>query len=194
MLGLLLVVGCAEATPLPLYMSSRTPTRYYVTVVVSPFPTHTLVPTPKNLPAGEFEATPTRQFILDRWTPDPSRTPWVRYKATPRPTRRATSAPRAVSTPRVVVPSGGARQELIDKQFSIWDGSHPALTKLIKYSMHDPSSYKHVSTYYRDAGTHLVVETTFRGKNAFGAVVTHWVIAQVDFKGNIIQVVSQGYD
>ena len=82
-------------------------------------------------------------------------------------------------------------RDRVESQFSAWDGSHPALTRLIKSSMHDPSSYEHVSTYFRDAGSHIVVETTFRGTNAFGAVVINEVLATVDFEGNVIAIISQ---
>lgn len=85
-----------------------------------------------------------------------------------------------------------ARKELIKKQFSAWDGSHPALTRIIKKSMNDPKSYDHVETGYWDQGDHLIVKTTFRGKNAFGGVVVNWVKAKVDLKGNVIELLEQG--
>ena len=84
-----------------------------------------------------------------------------------------------------------ARKELIGKHFSAWDGSHDGLTKLIKSSMNDPKSYEHVETRYSDKGDHLIVGTTFRGKNAFGGVVTSTIIAKVDLSGNVIEVISQ---
>ena len=84
------------------------------------------------------------------------------------------------------------RKEKIEKHFSAWDGSHRGLTKLIKKSMNDPDSYKHVETVYWDKGDHLVVKTTFRGKNAFGGVVKNWIMAKVDLNGNVIEVISQG--
>ena len=84
------------------------------------------------------------------------------------------------------------RKEQIEKNFSAWDGSHRGLTELIKKSMNDPASYDHVETVYWDKGEHLVVKTTFRGKNAFGGVVKNWVMAKVDLNGNVIEVISQG--
>jgi hypothetical protein len=84
------------------------------------------------------------------------------------------------------------RKERLERQFSAWDGSHRGLTKLIKASMNDPDSYDHVETVYWDKGDHLVVKTTFRGKNAFGGVVKNWVMAKVDLEGNVIEVISQG--
>jgi hypothetical protein len=85
-----------------------------------------------------------------------------------------------------------ARKKLIEAQFSVWDGSHRNLEKLIKKNMNDPSSYKHVETRYWDMGDHLIVITKFRGKNAFGAVVVNWVKAKVDLYGNIVSVIEQG--
>jgi hypothetical protein len=84
------------------------------------------------------------------------------------------------------------RKERIEKNFSAWDGSHRGLTEIIKKSMNDPDSYEHVETIYWDKGDHLIVKTTFRGKNAFGGVVKNWVMAKADLNGNIIEVISQG--
>ena len=38
--------------------------------------------------------------------------------------------------------------KMIESQFSTWNGSHIELSRLIKDSMHDPSSYEHVETTY----------------------------------------------
>ena len=84
------------------------------------------------------------------------------------------------------------RKERIQKHFSAWDGSHRGLTEIIKKSMNDPGSYKHEETLYWDKGDHLLVKTTFRGKNAFGGVVKNWVMAKIDLNGNVIEVISQG--
>jgi len=84
------------------------------------------------------------------------------------------------------------RKEQIEEHFSAWDGSHIGLTKLIKKSMNDPKSYEHVETRYVDQGDHLIVITTFRGKNAFGGVVKNSVMATVDLNGNVTEVISQG--
>ena len=58
--------------------------------------------------------------------------------------------------------------------------------------MNDPGSYEHVETVYGDMGNHLVVRTTFRGKNAFGGVVSNWVKAKTDLDGNVLEVIEQG--
>ena len=57
--------------------------------------------------------------------------------------------------------------------------------------MNDPNSYEHAETRYSDKGDHLIVSTTFRGKNAFGGVVKNMVIAKVDLNGNVIEIISQ---
>jgi len=84
-----------------------------------------------------------------------------------------------------------ARKKKIKSQFSAWDGSHRNLKRVIKESMNDPDSYKHVETVYWDRGDHLIVKTTFRGKNAFGGVVKNAVTAKVSLDGQVLQVLSQ---
>jgi hypothetical protein len=83
------------------------------------------------------------------------------------------------------------RAATIKAGFSAWDGSHLELTKKIKESMHDPSSYEHVETRYRDNGDYLFVVTTFRGKNAFGGKVTNTMKANVTIDGTVIEILSQ---
>jgi len=82
------------------------------------------------------------------------------------------------------------RKKKIESQFSAWDGSHRGLDRLIKNTLNDPDSYDHVETVYWDMGKYLVVKTTFRGKNAFGAVVLNWVKAKSDMDGNIIEIME----
>lgn len=85
------------------------------------------------------------------------------------------------------------RKKKIESQFSAWDGSHKKLEMFIKRSMHDPDSYEHVETVYSDRQSHLIVKTTFRGKNAFGATVKNWVKAKVDAEtGEILNVIDKG--
>lgn len=84
------------------------------------------------------------------------------------------------------------RQIQLEKQFSAWDGSHIELTKLIKKAMNDPGSYEHVETVYWDMKDHIVVRTTYSGKNAFGGRVKNWVKAKADNNGNIIEIIEEG--
>ncbi len=85
------------------------------------------------------------------------------------------------------------RAEKIKEQFSAWDGSHRKLERLVKKAMNDPDSYKHDETVYWDMKDHLVVRTTFRGRNAFGGMVKNWVKAKVDINtGDVLEVMEQG--
>lgn len=84
-----------------------------------------------------------------------------------------------------------ARKEMIEKQFSAWDGSHIKLTRMVKDSMNDPDSYEHVETKYWDMKDYLVITTTFRGKNAFGGVVKNTVKAKVSLDGESIEILEQ---
>lgn len=84
-----------------------------------------------------------------------------------------------------------SRDEIIEKQFSAWDGSHIKLTELIKDSMNDPKSYEHVETVYWDMKDHLIVNTTFRGKNAFGGTVKNTVKAKISLDGEGIEILEQ---
>jgi hypothetical protein len=78
------------------------------------------------------------------------------------------------------------------KGFSPLDGSHRALTKVIKESMNDPKSFEHVETSYNDHGDYLIVRTKFRGKNGFGALVVNSITAQVDLEGNVLTILPEG--
>lgn len=84
-----------------------------------------------------------------------------------------------------------ARAEMLEKQFSAWDGSHVNLTRMIKDAMNDPSSYEHVETRYWDMEDHLIVNTTFRGTNAFGAMIKNTVKAKVSLDGENIEIIEQ---
>ncbi len=67
------------------------------------------------------------------------------------------------------------RIEMIESQFSGWNGSHIALVRQVKSTMHDPSSFKHYETRYRDSGNRLVVYMEYGGKNMFGAMVRNQI-------------------
>ncbi len=84
------------------------------------------------------------------------------------------------------------RKKQISKGFSLWDGSHRQLEKIIKNAMNDPDSFKHDETTYVDNGSYLTVKMTYRGKNRFGAMVKNWVVAKTDLDGNIINIISNG--
>jgi hypothetical protein len=85
-----------------------------------------------------------------------------------------------------------ARIAMIERHFSSWDGSHMGLTAMIKKNMNEPGSYEHDNTRYLDNGDHLIVITSFRGKNAFGGVVKNSVRAKVDLEGNVVAILKEG--
>lgn len=82
------------------------------------------------------------------------------------------------------------RKELISKYFSSWDGSHIELTKVIKKGMNAPDSYEHIKTEFIDKTDYLIVITSFRGKNGFGALMKSTMKAKVDLNGNVIEIIN----
>jgi hypothetical protein len=84
------------------------------------------------------------------------------------------------------------RSEKIRSGFSLWDGSHVGLEKIVKQAMHNPDSYEHVKTTYVEKGENLIVTTEYRGTNGFGGVVTNRVIAKTDLEGNVLKIISEG--
>ena len=99
--------------------------------------------------------------------------------------------PRVLTAEEKAAAAAQQRKALIEKQFSNWDGSHLALTKYIKKNMHDPKSYKHVETRYRDDGDFVTVQAKFRGTNAFGGVVMNTVVAKCSIDGQVLEIISQ---
>lgn len=94
------------------------------------------------------------------------------------------------STPVEPLSKEAQRRQLIEKKFDSWDGSHRNLVIYIKENMNDPDSYKHVKTTFYDNGQYLLVQTSFRGKNAFGGVVLNHVRAKVGIDGSIIEILD----
>jgi len=76
----------------------------------------------------------------------------------------------------------------IEIQFSEWDGSHIQLTNEIKRNMNNPDSYEHIETKYMIKDNIILVSTSFRGTNVFGAVVINNAFAEVDMNGKIINI------
>ena len=83
-----------------------------------------------------------------------------------------------------------ADKRLVTDQFG-WGGKHFGLTEWIKDRMNNPGSFKHVNTTNVDRGSHLIVTTTYRGTNLYGAVVTETIAAKVDMQGNILEVLEE---
>lgn len=80
------------------------------------------------------------------------------------------------------------RKKELQRQFSLWNGQHNEVTNQIKKRMNDPKSYEHVETKYIDNTDHIMVITSFRGKNAFGGVVINRAIAKVDNNGVVLEI------
>ena len=87
--------------------------------------------------------------------------------------------------------SAAIRKKSIEDQFSAWNGVHINLERAIKTSMNNPKSFEHVQSGYTDMGDYILVETKFRGTNAFGAIVMNSVRAKVDLQGNILEIIGQ---
>lgn len=88
--------------------------------------------------------------------------------------------------------SSDPQKRLLNAGFSSWDGSHRALTQMIKSTMNDPKSYEHVETKINEIGDYFMVTTSFRGKNAFGGVVLNHVTAKIDSTGKVLDIESRG--
>ena len=84
------------------------------------------------------------------------------------------------------MPTEGARDKRLREWISPWDGSHVKAIDWIKARMHDPSSFQHVETKVYDEGDHLRVQTRFRGRNQFGAMVQNMIELRVGFDGGVL--------
>ena len=78
-------------------------------------------------------------------------------------------------------------KENVKKQFDAWNGSHPTAVKAVKALMHNPDSFEHVETRYTlpTKNTTLIM-MTYRGTNAFGAVVTNVAKVRLNAEGGLI--------
>jgi hypothetical protein len=115
------------------------------------------------------------------------------YGATFRKEPTETPLPQPTRTPQPTptIDYREVRKNEIRAQFSLWDGSHTNLVAFIKSTMHNPRSFQHVSTDVYDNGRTLTVVMVFRGTNAYGAVVTNRIKAQVDVTtGKIIEIME----
>jgi len=96
-----------------------------------------------------------------------------------------------------------AHDEWVDGQFSLWDGSHTELVKLVKDNMNDPKSFEHAETKYLVISSQEQIDTLgkgeigdlyvymkFRGNNAFGGKVINEVEALASYKENTITILT----
>jgi hypothetical protein len=65
------------------------------------------------------------------------------------------------------------------------DGTHINLVKMVKSAMHNPRSFEHVETKYLEQDGKIYLWMTYRGTNAFGAIVTNEIAATSDYNGNV---------
>lgn len=106
-----------------------------------------------------------------------------------------------------------ARNTWIKNQFSVWDGAHTAMEKLIIKNLNDEKSYKHIETNYRsiddeadcdeinklikEAGYKnqveigdLFISTQFSAKNAFGGTVKNTAFGISSYNNNSITLIA----
>lgn len=85
--------------------------------------------------------------------------------------------------------------DVFQNNFSGWNGAYRPLEKLIKKSMNDDSSYKHVETMSQlllGKDPHAVVKTKFKGTNAYGAVVTQTIAARINIEtGDVEKIIEE---
>ena len=86
--------------------------------------------------------------------------------------------------------------EVIERQFSQWDGSHRNLYRYLKENLKDPDSLEHIETgYKRNFGKDgklntITVTTKYRAKNSFGGYVVEYISADYDLEGNLVKIRS----
>lgn len=101
----------------------------------------------------------------------------------------------------------------IRNQFSVWDGAHTELEKLIIRNLNDEKSYDHIETTYRDikdestrdeinqvlsgAGYSqrvetgdLFIQTVFSAKNAFGGTIKSTAFGIANYNNNTITLIA----
>jgi hypothetical protein len=83
------------------------------------------------------------------------------------------------------------KAERISRQFNLWNGSHINTVIAIKEMMNDPNSFEHVNTDVWESGdTGFLIKMTYRGKNAFGGVITNTIISRVDTAGKVLKIIE----
>lgn len=111
---------------------------------------------------------------------------WLVNNFTYQPKPKEESKKEVIST-KVKTPAE-LRTEQIEKQFSVWDGSHDNTVKEIKKQMKNPKSYEHVKTVYIDRekiDNTIKVICEFRGTNSYNAIVINRAESIVNLNGDI---------
>jgi len=106
-------------------------------------------------------------------------------------------------------------QKWINSQFSVWNGQHDILVKLVKSKLNDEKSFDHISTTYRviidedtknevnnilkDGGytntveiNDLIITMEFSAKNGFNATIKNIAIGIASYNLNTITLVDFG--
>ncbi len=91
-----------------------------------------------------------------------------------------------VKTPAEI--AADARETLIERQFSGWDGAHRNLERLVKRNLVDPDSYEHIETRYFDLTDSLRIIMKYRARNGFGGMTIGQVVAIVTLDGQVIEI------
>lgn len=80
------------------------------------------------------------------------------------------------------------RDELIQRQFSIWDGRHRQLKRIVDSHLNDPNSFELIETRYSDRGEYIYVVMDYTAKNRFGGRVRAQAIADFSLDGELIEL------
>lgn len=109
-------------------------------------------------------------FISSFFVDDPMKAPPASEKKTPRP----------LTTQRQLTWK--------DEQFSDWNGSHHKTVQYVKNRMHNPKSFEHVETGFRDYATegYRIIVMKYRGTNLFNAVITNIISVKVNLSGDVM--------
>ncbi len=100
------------------------------------------------------------------------------------------SKPGQTKQPDKIAPEGPTKQDQIERMLLASGEVFPLRCYIQDNMMNNPKSYEHVQTTFIDKGDFLLVETTFRGTNKFGAVVRNKVVANVSLKGDVLKIIS----
>ena len=58
----------------------------------------------------------------------------------------------------------------------------------IKRMMNDPDSYEHIETNWEDKGSYILLETSIRGTNPYGAKIVKTYRAKATIDGQILEI------
>jgi hypothetical protein len=115
---------------------------------------------------------------------------WIFRKNSSSEMPSAKSGSEQVNKIRNAIPITAEREKELSKYFSVWNGSHIKLKKLLKEKLDDPDSFDHAKTTYWDYGDRVRVEMEYRTKNKFGALVKSEALGWFNNEGTVIHWVS----